>query len=138
MKIIEHITPTRAAAAILVLFGTLASTAAPVTSASEAQALFRSEMAACTSGASQQSRQVCVQEAKAAHAQNLRGGLADRNPSYERNNAQRCDALAGAEKLACTQRMQGAGTTSGSAATGGIYRELVTRSDEAPKPTKAD
>jgi hypothetical protein len=29
--------------------------------------------------------------------------------------------------------MQGAGTTSGSAATGGIYRELVTTSDEAPK-----
>lgn len=132
MKPMHPITLTMAALAVLVFVGTLAATAALASPASDAHALFRSEMAACTSGASLQSRETCVQEAKAAHAQNLRGGLADRDPRYGANTALRCEALAGAEKLACTRRMQGRGTTSGSAATGGIYRELVTRSDEGP------
>jgi hypothetical protein len=45
---------------------------------------------------------------------------------YTRNALLRCERLATKERLACTARMQGAGTVRGSAASGGIYRELTT------------
>ncbi|CAD5365924.1 conserved exported hypothetical protein [Rubrivivax sp. A210] len=129
-----------AALAIVAFVGSVAATAAlaaPATparasAAADAQALYRDELAVCRSGASLQGRETCAYEAKSAYEQNRRGALQDRDPSYLRNTSQRCDALAGAERLACTRRMKGQGSTSGSAATGGIYRELVTRSNEDP------
>jgi hypothetical protein len=94
----------------------------------DAQAVHKSEVAVCASGASRQGRETCMREAEAAYAQNRRGALADRQADYQRNVNQRCDALQGSERTACVARMSGQGSTSGSVADGGVYRELTTRS----------
>ena len=46
---------------------------------------------------------------------------------YARNALKRCEPLSEPDRGDCVARMQGGGTTSGSVAGGGIYRELVTR-----------
>ena len=56
---------------------------------------------------------------------------------FARNLFLRCDPLPDPERVDCVARMQGKGTTSGSVAGGGLYRELVTRepaSPPAPRP----
>jgi hypothetical protein len=131
----------RATPAALWLAAGLACTplwaARPVESA-EAQAQYRQELAACNSGSSLQGRETCLYEAKSAHAQSQRGALDDGATDYLRNARQRCGALQGSDRAACSARMRGQGTTSGSAATGGIYRELTTRTVETQPALEAD
>jgi hypothetical protein len=121
----------RPAWALLALIA--AATTAPAfgadkSAAAEARARYLSERAVCTSGQSQQDRATCLQEAAAAYAEARKGtldsGTAD---TIRANQLKRCEALPDPERKDCLARMQGSGTTSGSAATGGIYRELVTR-----------
>lgn len=112
-------------AAVLLL--AVASTGALAAPTTDAQALLRQELAVCFSGASNQGRETCAYEARAAHAQNRRGALDDRDANYLRNAARRCDRLEGADQSACVARMQGQGATTGSVSGGGIYRELVIR-----------
>ena len=106
--------------------------AADNTASADAQARYQQERAACLSGQSNQDRATCLREAGAALADARRGGLGDSSPQYVSNASQRCARLPDEERRACEARMQGQGTTSGSAAAGGIYRELVTRGGVAP------
>ncbi len=79
-------------------------------SARDAHKTFRDEMAYCASGQSVQGRPVCEKEARAAHAQNLRGALADgtrSNADYSRNAQQRCQTLPAAQRGGCMQRAGG-------------------------------
>ena len=83
--------------------------------AQQAHRIFRDEMAFCASGQSTQGRPVCEQEARAAHAQNLRGALADggkgsdtgSNPNYSQNAQQRCQLLPAVERSGCLMRARG-------------------------------
>jgi hypothetical protein len=102
----------------------------------EARAVHKREVAVCASGASRQGRETCMREAEAAFAQNRRGALADLQTDYQRNVNQRCDALQGSDRAACISRMSGQGSTSGSVADGGVYRELTTRSTPGVPGTK--
>lgn len=118
----------------------LAAAALPTTAAAlgnsslkQAQERYRTERATCMNGQSHQSLQTCLREAEAAHAQALRADLDDGAVDYVRNANRRCDRLPLELHQACTARMAGAGTVSGSVAAGGIYRELVT-----VDPVKAD
>lgn len=91
-----------------------ASTAAPAAATASAaprsvQQLYRAEMAYCASGQSVQGRKVCEQEARAAHAQNLRGALADQAPQYRQNARLRCQALAPGARGVCLQQVDGEG-----------------------------
>ncbi|HUG22293.1 hypothetical protein [Piscinibacter sp.] len=127
----------RAAGSLFVVLGVaLGSTsalAADKTATANAQARYQQERAACLSGQSNQDRATCLQEAGAAFAQAKREGLNDGPAAQYQNNAlQRCEALPGDDRQACVARMQGQGTTTGSVATGGIYRELVTREIVSP------
>lgn len=99
----------------------------------QAQERYRLESNVCLNGRSPQSLQTCLREADAAHAQALKADLDDGAADYVRNASRRCDGLPPDLRQACAARMQGAGTVSGSAAGGGIYRELVT-----VEPAKAD
>jgi hypothetical protein len=126
----------RAAWALLVLgvaVGSTSALAADKGTAADAQARYQQERAVCTSGQSNQDRATCLQEAGAAFAQARRDDLDD-GPAvhYQRNALQRCEALSGDDRQACVARMQGQGTTSGSVAAGGIFRELVTRDAVQP------
>lgn len=100
---------------------------------STAQARYAQDVALCQSGRSNQDRATCLREAGAALAEARRGGLDDGPAPYAANQVKRCDPLPGDQRQDCIARMQGQGTTSGSVAGGGIYRELVTR-ETGPAP----
>jgi hypothetical protein len=93
--------------------------------AADAQSRYRQERAVCISGQSNQDRATCLREAGAALAEAGRRGHDGAAP-YEVNATRRCESLSGADRDACTARMQGQGTTSGNAAAGGVLRELET------------
>jgi hypothetical protein len=100
----------------------------------DAQARYQQERAACLSGQSHQDQPTCLKEAGAALEEARRGRLADGPAQYQQNALARCAALPGDQRSACEARMHGAGTTSGSVAGGGIYRELIVR--EVPSDTR--
>ena len=95
-------------------------------------ARYQRERAVCMSGQSNQDRATCLREAGAAFAQARREGLDDGAAAYGRNSRQRCEGLPQDDRQGCLARMQGQGTTTGAAASGGIYRELVTPEVIAP------
>jgi hypothetical protein len=78
------------------------------------------------SGKSNQDQATCLKEAGAARDVARRGLLEEGHPDYRRNQMDRCKALTGDEAKDCRLRMKGAGSVSGSASAGGIYRELTT------------
>ena len=103
--------------------------------AAEARARYVKERAVCLSGASNQDRAVCLEEAGAALQESQRGSLDNSTPNQQaQNNLSRCDALPAGDRTDCIRRMRGEGVTSGSAAGGGIYREIT--SPITPQPVK--
>jgi hypothetical protein len=123
----------------LLLAIALAPTAVLADGKDEASALrarYDREREVCTSGRSNQDRATCLREANAAYAQARKGNLNDGATPHARNATARCDALQGADRQDCVARMQGEGTTTGSVAGGGIYRELVTRTVGTPAPVE--
>ncbi len=119
---------SRTAWSLLVVGAALGSTsAAAAEKDGAATALYQRERAVCMSGQSNQDRATCLREAGAAFAQARHDGLSDGPTPYARNARQRCEGLPQDDRQGCLARMQGQGTTSGTAASGGIYRELVTR-----------
>ena len=132
---------SRPVLALLALGAALASTSALADSksgAAEAQARYQQERAVCISGQSNQARTTCLTEAGAAFAQARREGWSDEPAQYARNQSQRCDRLPDEDRRACVARMQGQGSTSGSAAAGGIYREISTPELGAPSTARPD
>ena len=85
-----------------------------------------SEMAACNNGTTQQARETCMTEVRNANAEKRAGKLDNSGGQFGANAAQRCNALAGEEKIACEARVQGVGATQGSVAEGGVIREVET------------
>ena len=118
---------------LLAALGCASALAADKTGPADALARYQQERAVCTSGQSNQDRATCLREAGAAFAEAKRDGLGDGAAPYARNAGQRCDRLPDGDRRACVARMQGQGTTSGSAAAGGIYRELVLPSTAVPE-----
>ncbi len=96
-----------------------------------ARALYEQERAVCLSGQSNQDRATCLREAGAAYAQGMQGGAGESGAQLAANASKRCEKLPDADRKDCVARMQGQGTTSGSASSGGIVRELVTREPAA-------
>jgi len=113
-------------AGALLSFGIVIAEAAPDRSAADIQAQYERERAVCLSGKSNQDQATCLKEAGAARDVARRGQLDEGNADYRRNQLDRCKALTGDEAKDCRLRMKGAGTVSGSASAGGIYRELTT------------
>lgn len=105
--------------------------------AAEARAVYDRELAVCKSNQSNQDRATCLLEANAAYAQARRGGLTGDTAQLAGNALRRCDALPEPDRKDCVARIQGQGTTRGSVAEGGIYRELVTREVGTPAAVPA-
>ena len=133
----------RPVATVLALGAAMASApalAARNAAMADAHAQYEHERAVCMSGHSNQNRATCLKEAGAAYAEAKRGALSNGAMPGSGNETKRCERLPDDDRQACMARMRGQGTTSGSAAAGGIYRELVTRqvgsvSSPAPEPT---
>jgi hypothetical protein len=84
---------------------------------------YQSEVQACMSGKTQQSREDCLKEARNANAEKQRGRLED----YAANATSRCEIHGSAEdRAACQARILGMGRTDGSVAGGGLLRESET------------
>lgn len=85
------------------------------------------EREACLSGKSGQDQAACLREVGAAREAAKRGDLSTgQGGELERNRADRCKALSGADQADCLARMRGEGTTDGSVKGGGIIREKRT------------
>jgi len=81
-------------------------------------------------------RDDCLSDASTARAAR-EPATVDPDPGrYARNALKRCEPLPQPERGDCLARMQGRGTTTGSVAGGGIYRELVTP-EPAAEPAAA-
>lgn len=87
---------------------------------------YRRELQACQSGATYQSRESCLEEARNAHASRRQGQLASAGEDYKANALARCEPLAGEARAACEARVMGFGSTSGSVAGGGLLRWVET------------
>lgn len=84
---------------------------------------YRSEVHACMSGATQQSREDCLKEARNAAAEKSRGRL----ENYPDAAMQRCSVhQASDDRAACQARVLGMGNAEGSVAGGGVLRESET------------
>jgi hypothetical protein len=117
-----------AAAALALCAGTAIAAAS-----SEAQLRYQQERAACLNGSSNQDRATCLREAGAALQEARRGGLASGAGELGPNRTTRCAALPPQDREDCVMRMSGQGSASGSAAQGGILREL-----ERPVPARSN
>ncbi len=92
-----------------------------------AQARYTQNRAACISGQTNQDRATCLREAGAALQEAQKVGATGKGQNqYEQNRLLRCEVLPAPEREDCVRRMRGEGTVSGSAESGGIYRELRT------------
>ena len=130
-----------------------AATAVAETPVADIQLRYQQERARCLAGSSNQDRATCLKEAGAARDEARKGQLNDGDAKYRSNATDRCKVFTGDEARDCLARMKGKGgsatsgttnttnTTSGSAQSGGILRETVTREtkpvEPAPSPMPA-
>ena len=127
------------AATVMVVCTTVAWAEPPKRTVSKAElgqalAAHKDSVAKCRSGQTNQSRTDCLREADNALQTARLGGHDDAGASHASNRRLRCAPLPEDQRADCMARMSGAGTTSGSAATGGIIRELVTPVPAASAP----
>jgi hypothetical protein len=98
---------------------------AGTTAAAGAQKRYEQERAVCMTGRSNQDRATCLKEAGAAYEEAKHHALGAGAAPDAGSALQRCETLPSADRAACTERVQGQGTTTGSAAAGGTMSELV-------------
>lgn len=106
--------------------------AAGQAAAPAAEARYQRDLAACAAAGYVGDRQACRREAGAARGNRELAAIKADPAPYARNALKRCEPLPEADRADCMARMQGLGTTTGTPAAGGIYRELATRQVDAP------
>lgn len=105
----------------LALLAPAAYAAAP-----EAKAPSQRTRGACTP-VKGDARDNCLSEASTLRASSRPSAPDENAEQLARNALRRCEPLREPDRQDCVARIQGQGTTTGSVASGGIYRELVTR-----------
>lgn len=131
----------RAACTLCLLASALAGL--PAVAADKAQPVdiqtrYQRDSALCMSPRYQGDRNECMSEASTRRSMALPPQVDPDPGRYARNALKRCEPLPDADRRDCLARMQGQGTTTGSVAGGGIFRELVTRESAPPEPAKAE
>ncbi|MBB1073466.1 hypothetical protein HUU62_03460 [Rhodoferax sp. 4810] len=92
----------------------------------QAQARYRSDMAVCNSGQSNQMPATCRREAASALAQAKSGAIHNAPGQYQNNALRRCEAHQGDDRAACVARILGQGDITTRAKAGGVLRESIT------------
>jgi hypothetical protein len=131
----------RSAWTLCLLASTLAGTtalAAPKAKPSDIQARYQRDSALCMSARYQGDRDECLSEASTARSMAMPAEVDPDPGRYARNALKRCEPLPENDRRDCVARMQGQGTTRGSVAGGGIYRELVTIETLTPVPAATE
>ena len=103
-----------------------ATKAATQAATSSAAVQYQRDRAKCARLRDHDERANCLSEASTANASRQPASTTDDSGRYEGNALMRCDRLPEPDAGDCRARIKGRGTTSGSVAGGGIYRELVT------------
>ncbi len=88
---------------------------------------YQREQAQCMKVRNEDDRANCLSESSTRYAQTQPSRPEEAADILARNALKRCEPLPEGERSDCIARIQGKGSTSGSVAAGGIYRELVTR-----------
>ena len=86
----------------------------------------KSEMAACTTGRTQQDKQTCMKEVRNANQAKRAGQIDNAGSQFEANALKRCNSLEGDDKASCVARVLGYGKPQGSVAGGGVVTEIET------------
>lgn len=86
----------------------------------------QSEMAACTSGRTQQDKETCIKEVHNANEAKRAGRIDNSGGQFQANALERCNVLTGADKVSCEARVVGYGNAKGSVAGGGVITEIET------------
>lgn len=105
----------------------LAAGKSPASAAETSHAIYKRDTALCMSPRYASVKADCLSEASTARASREPASVDPDPGRYMRNALMRCEPLPDPDRSDCVARIQGKGTTSGSVAGGGIYRELVTR-----------
>lgn len=84
------------------------------------------EMAACTSGRTQQDRETCMKEVRNANQAKRAGQIDNAGSQFSANALKRCNVLTGEDRRACQARVTGYGNQQGSVAGGGVVTEIET------------
>jgi len=132
---------TRNASSVLVLLAATALAQAPVaasaagTEMSQAKQVYGQERTRCMNAPKSEDQAACLKSAGAALQVAQQGQLDTAPHPYGENALARCNPLPASDRQDCIRRIQGAGTTSGSVAAGGISRELTTKV-AAPAPAQ--
>jgi hypothetical protein len=124
------------ALAPLILLAALAcagALAAGTAATADPQARYQREGGACYAIKSFDERAECLSEAGLHLANSLPTPAIEMPQALARNALRRCEPLPEPDRKDCMARMQGQGTTTGSVAAGGIYRQLVTREVVEPE-----
>lgn len=137
MNKLRSLRPHPVRALLLVMGACVASPvlAAGSSAATRSEARYQRDAAVCLARRYVGDRDDCLSDASTARASRAPVTIDPDPGRYARNALKRCEPLSEPDRGDCVARMQGGGTTSGSVAGGGIYRELVTREPaSAPAP----
>ena len=108
------------------LLATPAALAADNAATISAKTRLQHDRVVCSRIRDQGDRDECLSEASTLYA-GTQPSNPDENPAQLMRNAlKRCEPLREPDRQDCVLRTEGKGTTTGSVAAGGIYRELVT------------
>lgn len=122
---------TPSLAALVVVASAFLGSSALAAEPEAAKTTYIKDRADCDAGRTAEDRATCLKEAGAAAQERKRNGL-DNAGSARENALERCNVLAGKEKIDCIARIDGPKksnqqvTTSGSVSGGGLIRETKT------------
>lgn len=123
----QHLSPVNRIA--VGLFGSLVLAASAwnvqAADSKSIDAQYKQDVANCNAGRTNQSKQVCLQEAGAARVEARRNQLVKGGNAYDANAMQRCQRLPASDRAACQAQMAGQGQTYGSVMGGGVLREMT-------------
>jgi len=101
-------------------------TQAGASSSQSPEARYKSDVARCRSGDTNQDLKTCMREAGAALNEARHHRLMNQDTNYDQNATDRCNALPANERQDCITQMSGGDTTiQGSVESGGILRETT-------------
>jgi hypothetical protein len=123
---------------LLAALGSASALAAGNTATNDPHARYQREGGACYAIKTFDERADCLSEAGLHLAKSLPTPENELPDALARNALRRCEPLPEPDRKDCMARMQGQGTTTGSVAGGGIYRELVTREVVVPAANAPD
>ncbi len=114
----------------------MAASSTATMSAADIEARYKTDIARCNAGQTNQDKPTCIREAGAAREEANRNRLNNGNPqAYDKNEKARCDALPMDQRDECMLQMSGVGTTTqGSVGGGGVLRETTITTTETPAP----